>query len=409
MKRLQLVYFINILVLVFLIHNTTIAQTSENTALTWLKKAENTKNRDSIIIYASNAIRLQPSLIDAYLRRGTIYRLQRKFDKAEKDFNKILSLNHKHAPTYYQKGYIQYSKANYYKAKLHAEKAISIDANNDNYYTLKGEAAYKLKEYQIAIAAFTKAIQIKNHPYDYLQRGLAYHFNNQIKLAEADYKKANQLSPNKYSLAYNNLGSIYQERGEYLEAKLSYGKAKSLKPNDKFYQDNYNKMDKFLYKLKHHKYDPEPLGFQIGTTPYQKVKAGVASYNFKYSGKNKWNNGPMYESKQNTFGIDGLKNVTFIFDDDKMLDALMMKMNKNKFDAVYNYLNSKYILISKTIPYVGDKYVKFKKGNSVIIIEAMHMSFEMIVVYKTVEFDQQHIAGTKREKNQKERTQLDKF
>jgi len=385
------------------------AQTSNVSAKDWLEKAEQTKSRDSITIYTTNAIRLESNNIDAYLKRGINYRYLKSYIKAEADFNKILSIKPNHAPSYYQKSYIKFLNNKYDEATPLIDKAISFDYKNDVYHTLRGEIKYSQKFYKSAIVAFSTAINLKNHPYDYNKRGLAYHFDNQLDKAESDYRKAIELKPDVYHISYNNLGVICEKRGEFIEARLYYGKAKKILPNHELYQNNYNKMDKYLAKSRQHKYDPTPLGFQIGTTSYSKIKAQVPASNFKYSGKNKWNDGAMYESARNTFEVDGLKSVTFIFDEDNMLDAVMMNMNKSRFDAVYQYLQSKYTLVSKNIPHVGNKFVKFKKGNSIIIIEALHMGFDMTVIYKTKDFDQQYIRGRRIEKQQKERKQSSKF
>lgn len=48
---------------------------------------------------------------------------------------------------------------------------------------------------------------------------------------------------------------------------------------------------------------------------------------------------------------------------------------KNKFDQLLPSLNEKYKLISKDIPFVGNKRAKFSDGNTEIALNSEHLSF----------------------------------
>ena len=56
-------------------------------------------------------------------------------------------------------------------------------------------------------------------------------------------------------------------------------------------------------------------------------------------------------------------------------------MPKSKFNDIFNSLSSKYKLINKKIPFVGDKEAKFIDGNTEITLNAPHMSFNMDLYY----------------------------
>ena len=60
-------------------------------------------------------------------------------------------------------------------------------------------------------------------------RGIAYKNNNQIALAEADYRRAMEVNPSDHK-SYGNLGNIYFLNGKYMEAITEYNKALEIRP-----------------------------------------------------------------------------------------------------------------------------------------------------------------------------------
>ncbi len=58
-----------------------------------------------------------------------------------------------------------------------------------------------------------------------------------------------------------------------------------------------------------------------------------------------------------------------------------MKMADSQFDDVQHYLAKKYPVKSKNIPFVGDRYVKYAQGDSIVELDDPHLSFEMNVRY----------------------------
>jgi hypothetical protein len=58
-------------------------------------------------------------------------------------------------------------------------------------------------------------------------------------------------------------------------------------------------------------------------------------------------------------------------------------MHKKRFDDMFQSLSEKYEITSKIIPFVGDKLVELKDDDSLIMINAQHLSFAMDVSYVT--------------------------
>ena len=122
--------------------------------------------------------------------------------------------------------------------------------------------------------------------------------------------------------------------------------------------------------------DPVPFGLEIGKATIKEV---ASKYSVQKTGINKYSGGEMYELSGVKF--DGLQNVTAIFSKDGKLLALLATLPQNKFDYLFNSLSDKYQLVSKNIPFVGDKSVKMVDGNTEITLEAPHMSFQMQMNY----------------------------
>lgn len=64
----------------------------------------------------------------------------------------------------------------------------------------------------------------------------------------------------------------------------------------------------------------------------------------------------------------------------------MGDLEKRRFDEVASLLAEKYKLTKKVRPQVGDRYAKFTAPDTVIEIDAPHLSFDMEVRYMTNNF-----------------------
>ena len=94
--------------------------------------------------------------------------------------------------------------------------------------------------------------------------------------------------------------------------------------------------------------------------------------------------GKTIKASGNGLGIDRLEVALFIFDASDKLVSVILKMPKTQFETIGNLIIEKYPnVITKEIPFVGDKFVKIQKGESLIFIEAPHMGFAMTVTYAT--------------------------
>ena len=127
-----------------------------------------------------------------------------------------------------------------------------------------------------------------------------------------------------------------------------------------------------------------PLGFEINKANYNEVKK---TYQGQETGINKFSNGPMYKVSGRNIDMDGLKEVVFTFNQQGILQYVQLTFNnKNKFDELANQLATQYKMTTKQRPHVGNRYAEFKNGNSTIMLEAPHMSFDTTLTYLSNNF-----------------------
>ncbi|WP_347988505.1 hypothetical protein [Methylomonas sp. AM2-LC] len=124
------------------------------------------------------------------------------------------------------------------------------------------------------------------------------------------------------------------------------------------------------------------LGFEIGVSTLEQVNSSLSEKTTTQDGGiNKYSNGPMLKTDGNSYEIDGLNEVLYIFDDQRKLMGVIMTMHKDRFDSIYSFIAKKYKVFSQERPFVGDKSAQFKAADSIIEINAPHLSFQMKVSY----------------------------
>lgn len=152
--------------------------------------------------------------------------------------------------------------------------------------------------------------------------------------------------------------------------------------------------------------DPAPFGLQIGKATVADVKS---KYSMKHIGMNKYSNGAMYELDATELPLEGLQSSTIVLGSNGKIEAVLCTLSKDKFDYLFGTLKKKYKLVNSSIPFVGDKYAKFIDGNTEIILNAPHMSFEMDMNYvdkNLMKKFKQQTANEQQQKKNKEAAQL---
>jgi tetratricopeptide (TPR) repeat protein len=113
----------------------------------------------------------------------------------------------------------------------------SITPGHALYYSNRGDNYLSSGNYELAIAEYTKAIDVDPTLASlYYNRGLAYSLYEKYELAVVDYTKSIEIDP-KYADTYNNRCRTYYLLGEFEKALPDCEKALSLSPNTDYMLD----------------------------------------------------------------------------------------------------------------------------------------------------------------------------
>lgn len=152
------------------------------------------------------------------------------------------------------------------------------------------------------------------------------------------------------------------------------------------------------------------LGFELGESTVEQVKSSLQQQTkVTDAGINKFSDGPMIKTNGDSYEIEGLREVIYIFDEASKLAGILMEMNKGRFDSVYQAISSKYKVISQQRPFVGDQSARFKTEDAIIEIDAPHLSFEMEVRYLRNDLVQKYNAISTEEASAKKKREAEKF
>lgn len=157
-----------------------------------------------------------------------------------------------------------------------------------------------------------------------------------------------------------------------------------------------------------------PLGFELGTATLAGVKSKVSSTAQLQEGVSSLSGGKLLSGNGRGLGIEGLSAIIFVFDDVETLVGVIMSMSKGGFEQeglkrVVAALDKKYKAVEKRLPMVGDVYVKYVQGASLIQVEAPHMSFDFDVTYTTTVLAKQIQSKASEDDKARRRTQESKF
>lgn len=152
------------------------------------------------------------------------------------------------------------------------------------------------------------------------------------------------------------------------------------------------------------------IGVEIGvTTPEQLTQSLAGKAKLQSKGVNKFSGGAMYATTGDGYGVDGLTEVTYIFDGQKKLAAVLMDLDKSRFDAINKALTAKYKATAQQRPFVGDQYMRFQTADAVVELNAPHMSFAMTAYYIRNDLMQRFKTQSKAEQEEKTRAEASKF
>jgi tetratricopeptide (TPR) repeat protein len=170
------------------------------------------------------------NLAKAYDYRGIAYSKQSNWEKASADFGEAIRVNPSLAEAYNNRGFFYASvKKDYDRAIADYNEALRLLPNDSQALRNRGLALLAKHEFDPAIADYTKAIQI--NPKDvasYVDRGNVYHAQHDLDRAIADFDEAIQIGGPNPSEAYSNRCYAYNDKGDYERALADCNEAIQL-------------------------------------------------------------------------------------------------------------------------------------------------------------------------------------
>jgi tetratricopeptide (TPR) repeat protein len=264
----------------------------------WLKKANDVDEPSNInekIKFYTKAIELDPKDDAIYIKRGFLFLLLDKAERAIDDLSKAVELNSKNSEAYFLKGLAYYYMGDLDRAIASFSRHIEeVNPNNPHDFRSslagRGDAYVNKGDYSKAILDYTNAIElsseikhterflialdrgnnsnmeildiskvpnlgIKSSLYD--KRGFAYYKKGNYDGAIRDYTTAIELKPKNGELYAKRAGSYFL-MGEYYMAIADYTRAIELSPENRalihkkrgFVYERINNFDRALTDLK---------------------------------------------------------------------------------------------------------------------------------------------------------------
>jgi len=185
------------------------------------------------------ALRLDPTLSEAYYNRGVSYAALGQHERALTEYDAALRLDPTLAKAYSNRGVSYHNLEQFKRASADYDAAIRLDSTLAQAYLNRGNSYVALEQYERALEDYDAALRLDpTYTKAYYNRGTSYTALGQHQQAIADYDAAIRLDPN-FAIAYYNRGTSYTALGQHQQAIADYDDAIRLDPT--FAQAYFNK------------------------------------------------------------------------------------------------------------------------------------------------------------------------
>ena len=180
---------------------------------------------------ASKSLEMTPDADDqgaALYILGSIFDRQKKYDKAEETFKKLLAVNPQDAPAANYLGYMLADRGVRLEESVkYIKKALEIEPNNAAYLDSLGWAYFKMARYDLAEPPLQKAAQrIQNDPTIHEHLGNLYLRMGKPELAQQEWERALKEWPKAVSSDFDSeQAAKLQKQLDELKVRLAHNKA----------------------------------------------------------------------------------------------------------------------------------------------------------------------------------------
>jgi len=188
--------------------------------------------------------RTQDKPIRSVEQQIVLAKTEADLDKLLEEFSEDIRQNPTHPVAYFYRGRVHDRKSHHYKTHLGSgnspqdeyelavadfTKAIELDQDFARAYQYRGLAYYYKSEPGKAVADYTASIRIEPDDGTYVMRGFAYAFQREFDKAIADYNTAIRLNPAS-GVAYYNRALANDALGNVDQAKIEadFSRAREL-------------------------------------------------------------------------------------------------------------------------------------------------------------------------------------
>ncbi len=177
----------------------------------------------------SKVIEMEPDFMAGRFYLGLAFSEMGRYEKALKEFNMILALNHNskfRAIVHNCRGNVFAEQEKYEEALKEFKKALELDDQFFDVYFNLGAACYNMNQYEEGIEYFKEALKYFDNDWEILYY-LGKSYGNLGFLKEAIYyvEKAAQMN-SRLTAIHLELGVLYELAGEKNKAKKHYAKIK---------------------------------------------------------------------------------------------------------------------------------------------------------------------------------------
>tara|TARA_B100000749_G_scaffold122825_1_gene93796 strand:- start:35056 stop:37992 length:2937 start_codon:yes stop_codon:yes gene_type:complete len=177
-----------------------------------------------------NGAAIDPSDPTAMFEAGLVYLQTKKYDLARKQFDRVLAVNPRYPLVHYYMGRTALLSRDYKEALRQSKEERRVNPNLPESYLLAAEAYLKTKKYSLCTREYGEAIKRQNlGAVSYVNMSRCYRLSGQLDIAIKMLNRAAEVESG-YSPIWKEQGSIYETKGEYSKAVLSYEKYLALEP-----------------------------------------------------------------------------------------------------------------------------------------------------------------------------------
>jgi tetratricopeptide (TPR) repeat protein len=172
---------------------------------------------DAAIQSFTDAIGMDPSLLDAYVFRAQAYEKSNKIQEAADDYTKASDLSPKNQKLSYEAGRLLFVLGKYMESIHMLNHSLEINKSYLPAYLIKVNCLVELKNFTEGLATCDQALAIKKTAQNYYNHGMVSENLKNDKVAESDYRNSIKIDA-KFKQSYVGLANVLARQNKTDEA-----------------------------------------------------------------------------------------------------------------------------------------------------------------------------------------------